>query len=43
MQSTGKLIKAAQYVRMSRDKQVYSPINQQAAIAAYPDRRAPRR
>lgn len=35
MQSAGRLIKAAQYVRMSREKQVYSPINQQAAIAAY--------
>lgn len=31
--------RAAQYVRMSTDKQQYSPLNQMAAIAAYAARR----
>lgn len=35
MKSVSEPIRAAQYVRMSREKQVYSPVNQKAAIAAY--------
>jgi hypothetical protein len=34
-----KSSRAAQYVRMSTDKQQYSPLNQMAAIAAYAARR----
>jgi DNA invertase Pin-like site-specific DNA recombinase len=36
---TGACLRAAQYVRMSTDKQQYSPLNQMAAIAAYAARR----
>ncbi|KKC27276.1 recombinase family protein [Sphingomonas sp. SRS2] len=32
---TGMLVKAAQYVRMSTDKQIYSTVNQMASIGSY--------